>query len=355
MNFSHKLYAFLVFLDLIGFIESRKYTDKTDFRKRVKCNSAAKLFEGVTCVQEEPLGKGSKSLAFNVMYQNKSVVLLLQDKNATETMKILNKIGDHPYIIKIHEAKILKKWSLLLMEFGTYGNLHNFRRDFFDLIKNSTFAMELFYKIVDGVEHMNLKGIVHSDLKHGNIVIDKDFNPKIIDFELSSKKNWFYHWKGTNSYMAPEVIASYITKNDLRYTQKIDVYSLGVILYRLLYSGYPFTGENREAVYEVIMQHVYNIGQGLPIRIAKILEKCLKLYRTKRGNLKTIKTEISDYLKDENPVKLWRDEIFSNVSDHIYIEEIKTLVTRPDIIVPIGIAALGWGLGSRFIGSSSFF
>ena len=101
-----------------------------------------------------------------------------------------------------------------------------------------------------GVSHLHDHGVVHRDLKPGNIFNDQGV-VKIGDYGLSkfiscSRRSGQTESIGTVHYMAPEVANG-------RYGKEIDVYALGVILYEMLTGRVPFEGES---VGEVLMKHL---------------------------------------------------------------------------------------------------
>ena len=101
-----------------------------------------------------------------------------------------------------------------------------------------------------GVSHLHDHGVVHRDLKPGNIFNDQGV-VKIGDYGLSkfiscSRRSGQTESIGTVHYMAPEVANG-------RYGKEIDVYALGVVLYEMLTGRVPFEGES---VGEVLMKHL---------------------------------------------------------------------------------------------------
>lgn len=95
-----------------------------------------------------------------------------------------------------------------------------------------------FYKILKGIEYLHLNNVIHRDLKLDNILIDKNMNPKICDFGISSeydKTKKILDTGGTPAYLSPEVIKA---EGDV--CLKSDVWSLGILLYLLGYGIVPF-------------------------------------------------------------------------------------------------------------------
>ncbi|MDY7108500.1 MAG: serine/threonine-protein kinase [Planctomycetota bacterium] len=106
--------------------------------------------------------------------------------------------------------------------------------------------LELFARVCDAVHHGHQKGIIHRDLKPGNILVDAEGEPKIIDFgvaratdsdlALTTAGTDVRHLIGTLQYMSPEQCAADPTNVDVR----SDVFALGVVLYELLCDRLPY-------------------------------------------------------------------------------------------------------------------
>ena len=104
--------------------------------------------------------------------------------------------------------------------------------------------IELVAKIADAVHHAHLKGVIHRDLKPGNILVDGEGQPKVVDFGIArvlerdaaqSLQTKTGQILGTLAYMAPEQVIGDPDGIDAR----ADVYSLGVLLYEVLSGALP--------------------------------------------------------------------------------------------------------------------
>lgn len=97
----------------------------------------------------------------------------------------------------------------------------------------------IFKQLLSGVKEIFSKNLVHRDLKLNNILLDKDFVPKISDFGLSSKvddnNGIFNDNVGTYGYSSPELI-----EGSYYHGRANDVFSLGVILFIMVTGSIPF-------------------------------------------------------------------------------------------------------------------
>jgi serine/threonine protein kinase/Flp pilus assembly protein TadD len=98
--------------------------------------------------------------------------------------------------------------------------------------------------LADGLAHAHERGIVHRDLKPANILLTDDGQPMLLDFNLAqntklANRAATVHAGGTLPFMAPEQLVAF-QKEDALLDYRSDVYSLGVILFRLLTGRHPF-------------------------------------------------------------------------------------------------------------------
>ncbi|XP_031504411.1 putative receptor protein kinase ZmPK1 [Nymphaea colorata] len=136
-----------------------------------------------------------------------------------------------------------------------------------------------------------LEWVLHCDVKPQNVLLDKDFQPKVADFGLSklfdragNNTSGFSRVRGTRGYMAPEWIMN------LPITSKVDVYSYGVLLLELLTgrssNGFQHVGEDGEARYMQLIPWIKEMVRTREKWVEEIVDPRLcEMYDKKRMNL----------------------------------------------------------------------
>src|SRR6266478_3755571 len=155
---------------------------------------------------------------------------------------------DHPNVLPIYEVSESEDGlPFFSMKFATGGSLQHAASSLRNKPRNS---VELIAKVARAVEYAHGRGILHRDLKPGNILLDDRGEPLVSDFGLAKWLNANTDLTkslttfGTPGYIAPEQAEGAAT--DL--TPAADVYSLGAILFDLLTGRPPFLGSNALSV-----------------------------------------------------------------------------------------------------------
>lgn len=140
-------------------------------------------------------------------------------------------------------------------------------------------AAYIMRQVLSAITYCHGKGVAHRDLKPENILIDsieKDggINIKIIDFGTAlffSPQVKLQETLGTPYYIAPEVLMG-------NYTEKCDIWSIGVILYILLCGNAPFNGTTDEDIMNAVKKGVYTF-KGITSFISLSKGKHGKVFR----------------------------------------------------------------------------
>lgn len=189
----------------------------------------------------------------------------------------------HPNIINIREVFENKDKIILVMDCALGGELYDYINDRQKLTENS--ARRLFRQISSAINYCHQNGIVHRDLKLENIVLDIDENVKIADFGLSnfySKDTLLKTFCGSPLYASPEIV-----NGQPYYGPEVDCWSLGVILYTLVYGAMPFEGTDFKTLRKQISNGDY-FEPNTPSEAAGLIRHLLTVNPKKRAKMSDI-------------------------------------------------------------------
>jgi serine/threonine protein kinase len=187
---------------------------------------------------------------------------------------------DHPNICTVYEIDEYQERTFIAMAFVEGKALA-------EVITNGPLelaeAFDIACEITAGISAAHRGGVVHRDLKPGNIMCARQQGPKearvkILDFGLArlvgqSRLSLAGSVLGTAAYMSPEQAQGEVVDH------RTDIWACGVILYEMITGQLPFPGEYEQAIiYSIINsdpEPVAALRSGLPSRIERILEKSL--------------------------------------------------------------------------------
>jgi serine/threonine protein kinase len=195
---------------------------------------------------------GSIHIAFSAEHQKEVVIKILnrghgslsrdvQFSRFIEEYKVLHDIDD-PAVAEIYDFRVTEQHCYMAMEYFECGHLGTLLRDHLPLDESLRIAME----IAQALSIIHMAGVVHRDLKPGNIMLRKDGTVALIDFGISrsstSSEDEDRFISGTPYYMSPE------QANGEPTDERTDLYALGVIIYQMLTGEKPYTGNGAEEI-----------------------------------------------------------------------------------------------------------
>ncbi|KAI0136196.1 MAP/microtubule affinity-regulating kinase [Xylariales sp. AK1849] len=192
------------------------------------------------------IGKGSFGkvyLAHHKLTNGSKVVLKSAKKDDSNLAREIHHHRQfvHPHIARLYEVIVTESMVWLVLEYCPGDELYNY------LLKHGPLPVDkvqkIFTQLVGAVSYVHQQSCVHRDLKLENILLDKHENVKLVDFgftrEYEGKSNHLQTFCGTICYSAPEML-----KGEKYAGEKVDVWSLGVILYALLCGELPFDDDD---------------------------------------------------------------------------------------------------------------
>ena len=217
----------------------------------------------------------------------------------------------HPGIAQIYEAGVAENGfgpqPYFAMEFIRGEPLLEYA-DAYQL--NTRQRLDLIARVCDAVHHAHQRGIIHRDIKPGNILVDDTGQPKVLDFGIAratdsdariTHQTDLGQIVGTLAYMSPEQVLA----DPLELDTRSDVYSLGVVLYQMLARRLPYNVSARlpEAARTIQVQEpapLSTISGAYRGDIETIVGKALEKDKTQRyASAAELAADIRRYLHDE--------------------------------------------------------
>ena len=245
------------------------------------------------------LGKGSYAtvkIATNILTKEKYAVKeydrheysknKIRKEFINNEIEILKKIS-HKNIVKLIDVVNTKHSILLIQEYIPGISLKQYYMNF---LKDKEFCRKkektikiILTQIFNAIDYLHKNYISHRDIKLENILINKEtLFIKIIDFGFGiynpNRKMQTYNC-GTPSYIPPEMIlkSPYLA-------EQADIWSLGVLVFKIFCDDYPFKGSTEQELDRAIKKGKYNIKRNVPYDVKKIINSMLVLEPQKRAS-----------------------------------------------------------------------
>ena len=260
-------------------------------------------FSSHKCIQKEigdyilkqTIGEGSFSkvkLAVHKPSNNTVAIKIISKQNLSKNdrlrtereISILSSLN-HPHIIHVIEIIQTDSFYYIVMEYCPEGELFSY------IVNRKRLSEEeasfLFYQIVNAVEYIHSKSISHRDLKPENILLLSNRSIKVIDFGLSNyfdNKTTLATPCGSPCYAAPEML-----KNKLYDGRKVDIWSIGIILYAMVCGYLPFDDKNTQRLYQKVMKSQVTYTKNISSNAKNIINQMLVKDPKKRITIEGIK------------------------------------------------------------------
>jgi len=237
------------------------------------------------------LGEGGKKKVYlvhdNVLDRDVAFALINTEKlddvtrlRVSREAQVMGRLGDHPNVMTIHDMGDEKGQPYIVLPLMPGGDVENLIEKAPERCLPIEQAIGIAKAVCRGLEYAHAKGIIHRDIKPGNVWLSGDGTAKVGDFGLAlaadlSRLTNEGMMVGTYYYMPPEQAMGG------EITAKADLYSLGAMLYEMVTGRPPFTGDD---VVAVIGQHINtppvspnwhrpNLPPALAALIMRLLEK----------------------------------------------------------------------------------
>ncbi|XP_017036853.1 uncharacterized protein Nuak isoform X1 [Drosophila kikkawai] len=242
----------------------------------------------------------------------------------------------HPNIIHIYEVFENREKMVLVMEFAAGGELYDYLSE--RKVLGEEEARRIFRQVATAVYYCHKHKICHRDLKLENILLDEKGNAKIADFGLSNvfdDQRLLGTFCGSPLYASPEIVEGTPYQGP-----EVDCWSLGVLLYTLVYGSMPFDGSNFKRLVKQISQGDYYEPRK-PSRASTLIRDMLTVCPKKRATIEQICShwwvnendnvsclDLAEDLANQTPVRL-----------DVLLSLTPSAITADQLVVPSAEAA----------------
>jgi serine/threonine protein kinase/Flp pilus assembly protein TadD len=259
---------------------------------------------------------------------------------------------DHPCIVPIHEVGEREGCCYFSMNLVEGSQLDDVAKREPPPIRRT---VELIAKLARAVHYAHEHGILHRDIKPGNILVDQKGEPHLTDFglarlvETESTVTRTKEVLGTPSYMAPEQAVGEARK----LTSATDVYGLGAVLYQLLTGQPPFAGgttyETVKLLLETEPRRPRLLNPKVDRDLSAICLKCLEKDPQRRySSALALAEDLEHWLKHE-PIRAKPSGFFTHTRKWVRRNPSTSVLVTLLVALAIGLSVSVWNRTARVI------
>jgi eukaryotic-like serine/threonine-protein kinase len=245
--------------------------DRYEIVKRIGRGGMAEIFQARDILLDRPV-------AMKVLFPEFATDPAFVERFRREAQAAANL--NHPNIVGVYDWGKVNNTYYIAMEYVNGRTLA-------DILKQSGTltpmqVCDVMGEVASALISAHKNGVIHRDIKPGNILISTTGQVKVADFGIARALGAGVEQgltqtgavMGTATYFSPEQAQGVSTD------QRSDIYSLGVVMYEMLSGVAPFTGENAVAIaYKQVHEHAMPLDQRLtsvPPEVAAIVAKCMQ-------------------------------------------------------------------------------
>jgi serine/threonine protein kinase len=267
--------------------------DRYEIGKRIGRGGMAEIFQARDILLDRPV-------AMKVLFPEFATDPAFVERFRREAQAAANL--NHPNIVAVYDWGKVNNTYYIAMEYVNGRTLA-------DILKQSGTltpmqVCDVMSEVASALISAHQNGVVHRDIKPGNILVSTTGQVKVADFGIARALGAGVEQgltqtgavMGTATYFSPEQAQGVATD------QRSDIYSLGVVMYEMLSGVAPFTGENAVAIaYKQVHEYATPLDQRLatvPAEIAAIVAKCMeKLPGDRYSSAEEVRDELRRFVE----------------------------------------------------------
>ena len=232
----------------------------------------------------------------------------------------------HPNVLPIIEADEYDGQIVIVSEYAPDGSLDDLLEE--EKTLSIRKSVEMTIDILKGLDFLHSRQIIHRDIKPANILLQGD-TPRLTDFGVSrimKATSVSVNVGGTPSFMAPEAF-------DRKRTVQTDIWSVGVVLYRMLTGYLPFPeGSVTDLIGSVVKDEPQPFPDSVPGELQRIILKALAKRPDERyQSSRSMSNDLTNYL-----VSISKGDVEMTIKDHALLKTLPmdgVLATKEDLII----------------------